>query len=116
MQIIYEQHPVSAERKSFLRQKGYKIVDAAFAPEDYESPEPVNQAKGGKPAQGKKALQEELKLRGIEFDGRGGIADLQALIDADDLAKLKAALTEKGVEFTAENTAEELSKLLEEAK
>lgn len=33
MQIIYEPHPVSPERKAELRAQGYKILDARFAPE-----------------------------------------------------------------------------------
>lgn len=32
--IIYEPHPVSAERKAELREKGYKIIDARFKPAD----------------------------------------------------------------------------------
>lgn len=32
--IIYEPHPVSPERKAELRAQGFKIIDAAFAPED----------------------------------------------------------------------------------
>jgi len=39
MQIIYEPHPVSPERKEYLRQRGYKIVDAVFAPAGWVSPE-----------------------------------------------------------------------------
>ncbi len=31
--IIYEPHPVTPERKKVLREQGYKIIDAAFAPE-----------------------------------------------------------------------------------
>lgn len=38
MTIIYEKHPVSKERKAELRQMGYKIVDAKFAPKDYVYP------------------------------------------------------------------------------
>ena len=36
--IHYEPHPVSPERKAELAAKGYKIVDAKFAP---KSPAPV---------------------------------------------------------------------------
>ena len=32
MQVIYEPHPVSPERKAELRAKGFKIVDAKFKP------------------------------------------------------------------------------------
>ena len=41
--IVYEKHPVSPERKTELRQKGYKIIDARFAPDGYEHPEPVKE-------------------------------------------------------------------------
>lgn len=34
--IIYEPHPVTPERKAELRAQGLKILDARFAPEDYE--------------------------------------------------------------------------------
>ena len=39
--VVYEKHPVTAERKAELRQKGYKIIDAKFAPDDYKHPEPI---------------------------------------------------------------------------
>jgi len=32
MQIKYERHPVSPERKKELRKQGYKIIDAQFDP------------------------------------------------------------------------------------
>ena len=94
--VVYEKHPVSAERKAELRQKGYKIIDARFAPDGYEHPEPVKEPKGskaGKSAAEKKAAEEtELK------------------------AKLQAALTEKGMQFSPEASLEDLQKLLDEAK
>lgn len=39
MTIYYEKHPVSPERKQELRRKGYRIVDARFAPSDWQDPE-----------------------------------------------------------------------------
>lgn len=36
LETAYVVHPVSAEIKAALRAKGFKIVDAAFAPEDAE--------------------------------------------------------------------------------
>jgi hypothetical protein len=45
--VVYEKHPVTAERKAELRQKGYKIIDALFAPDDYEHPEPIKTGKSG---------------------------------------------------------------------
>lgn len=38
MQIIYEPHPVSPERKAELRAAGFKIIDARFAPADAIAP------------------------------------------------------------------------------
>ena len=93
--VIYEKHPVSPERKAELRQKGYKIIDARFAPEDYEHPEPLKEAKGskaGKSAADKKAA-EEVELK----------------------AKLQASLIEKGVQFSPDASLEDLKKLLDEA-
>lgn len=46
-EVVYEQHPVSAERKEYLVRKGYKIIDAQFAPDDYKHPEPVKAGKSG---------------------------------------------------------------------
>jgi hypothetical protein len=54
--VVYEKHPVTAERKAELRQKGYKIIDAKFAPNDYKHPEPIKTAKSG--GAGQKAEQE----------------------------------------------------------
>ncbi|MNG42104.1 hypothetical protein D3C84_1317530 [compost metagenome] len=54
--VVYEKHPVTAERKAELRQKGYKIIDAKFAPDDYKHPEPIKAAKAGGASQ--KAEQE----------------------------------------------------------
>ena len=39
MTVYYEKHPVTKERKAELRAKGYKIVDAQFAPSDWVDPE-----------------------------------------------------------------------------
>lgn len=93
--FIYEKHPVSAERKTYLRQKGYKILDARFAPDGYEHPEPLKETKGskaGKSAADKKAA-EEVELK----------------------AKLQASLIEKGVQFSPDASLEDLKKLLDEA-
>lgn len=47
--IIYVEHPVTAERKKELISKGYQIIDARFAPEDYEHPEQKADAAKKKP-------------------------------------------------------------------
>jgi hypothetical protein len=36
MQIIYEPHPVTPERKAELRAKGFRIIDARYAPEGWD--------------------------------------------------------------------------------
>ncbi len=51
-EVVYEQHPVSAERKEYLVRKGYKIIDAQFAPDDYKHPDPIKAEKKGNPASG----------------------------------------------------------------
>lgn len=38
MKIIYEKHPITNERKAELRNMGYTIIDAKFAPKGYEHP------------------------------------------------------------------------------
>lgn len=38
--IIYEPHPITPERKSELRAKGYKIIDAKFAPKEEKNEDP----------------------------------------------------------------------------
>ena len=95
--VIYEKHPVTAERKAELRQKGYKIIDAQFAPADYKHPEPI---KAGKSGGGNKPKTE---------------AEKQAA-HAAEFEAVKSALTAKSIEFTAEATLDELKKLLDEAK
>lgn len=42
MDVIYEPHPVSPERKEELRKQGFKIIDARFAPEGFK-PEPAEE-------------------------------------------------------------------------
>ncbi|AHC85730.1 MULTISPECIES: hypothetical protein [Pseudomonas] len=93
--VIYEPHPVTAERKAELRQKGYKIIDATFAPEGYEHPEPVKEAKAGKT--GKSAAEKKVAA------------------EAELKEKLQAALTEKGIQFPPEASIPDLQKLLDEA-
>lgn len=51
--IIYEPHPVSPERKAEPRAQGFKIIDAAFAPEGAAEVEPAPVAE--KPAAAPKA-------------------------------------------------------------
>ena len=93
--VVYEKHPVTAERKAELRQKGYKIIDAKFAPADYEHPEPVKAAKSAKAGKGS--------------------ADKKAAEEAEAKAKLQGELKGKGIDFSDEASLEDLQKLLDEA-
>ena len=47
--VIYEQHPVSSERKAELVGKGFKIVDAVFAPAEEDPPVDEDATKKQKP-------------------------------------------------------------------
>ena len=47
--VIYEPHPVSAERKAELVGKGIKIVDAVFAPAEEDPPVDEDATKKQKP-------------------------------------------------------------------
>lgn len=52
MKTIYEQHPVTPERKEFLRREGYKILDSQFAPKGYVYPEAMRQKPAHEDASG----------------------------------------------------------------
>lgn len=51
MNIAYEPHPVTPERKAELRAAGFKIIDARFAPDDYQPELPMadDKPKRGRP-------------------------------------------------------------------
>lgn len=59
MQVIYEPHPVSAERKAALRAQGYKIIDARFAP-----PAEAAEAQASVPVPPAEAAEAEVRRRG----------------------------------------------------
>jgi len=50
MQIIYEPHPVTPERKAELRARGYKILDAVFAPDGVQAAVKEEKPRRGRPA------------------------------------------------------------------
>lgn len=68
MKTIYETHPVTPERKEFLRREGYKILDSQFAPKGYVYPEEMRQksADGAKGDQGGDEEHREHLLAEIE--------------------------------------------------
>ena len=84
-EVVYEQHPVSAERKEYLVRKGYKIIDAQFAPEGYEHPEPIK-VRSEKPSKGLKVDEIKAKLteKGIQFDEKAERPALAELLDKDE--------------------------------
>lgn len=55
MTVYYEKHPITAERKAELRAKGYRILDAKFAPADWVDPE----ATKPKPKRSRKAVADD---------------------------------------------------------
>ncbi len=81
-EVVYEQHPVSAERKEYLVRKGYKIIDAQFAPDDYEHPDPIKTG-GDRPSKGLNVDQIKAALaeKGIEFDASANKPILAELLD-----------------------------------
>lgn len=83
--IAYESHPCSPERKQELRDKGYKIIDAQFAPEGYEHPEPIK-VRSEKPSKGLKVDEIKAKLteKGIQFDEKAERPALAELLDKDE--------------------------------
>lgn len=79
MHVIYEKHPVSPKRKAELRSKGYKIIDARFAPEGHET---AASDQGGDKSMTVAELRDALTERGIAFDPKAKKPELQALLDA----------------------------------
>lgn len=49
-EVIFEPHPVSAERKAELRAAGYQILDARFKPAEPEPATEADKPKRGRPA------------------------------------------------------------------
>jgi hypothetical protein len=48
MEIKYEPHPVTPDRKAELIAQGYRILDAIYAPDDYKPEAKDEPAKQGK--------------------------------------------------------------------
>lgn len=78
MQIVYEPHPVSPERKAELRAQGFKIIDAIFAPKD-ETPTsiPTREDIAGMK---RSEVVEWLQAHGVEAP-KGRIEDLRAALE-----------------------------------
>lgn len=76
MEIHYEPHPVTPERKAELRAKGLKIVDARFAPEPVSDPITPDTIAKMKKAE----VIELLEAHGAEADGT--VAELRKTLIA----------------------------------
>lgn len=77
--IIYEPHPVSPERKAELRQEGYTILDAVYAPSDVvtaatETPEAITPEDVD--SMKRAELVDVLEAHGVE-NATGKVADLR---------------------------------------
>lgn len=73
--IIYEPHPVTAERKAQLVKEGYKIVDARFAPKA-EKAKPKLPTREDIATMKRADVIEWLQAHGVDHP-KGAIADLR---------------------------------------
>lgn len=82
MKTIYEKHPVSPERKAELRAKGYKIIDARFAPGKQEQAD-HDKADGGQDAKDLTVaeLRDALEAKGVDIPEGAKKADLVELLE-----------------------------------
>ncbi|WP_459661271.1 hypothetical protein ACL9Z5_001363 [Acinetobacter calcoaceticus] len=116
--VIYEPHPVSEERKSELKGKGYKILDAAFKPDGFENDEfdeedafeaihELNQELATENSQLKNAVLESEKLA-AEIEALK--EQLSGVTQERDSLVIKSADLEKTVEGLNKTIAELESK------
>ncbi|WP_059395532.1 hypothetical protein [Pseudomonas putida] len=133
--VIYEPHPVSAERKAELRREGYKIIDASFAPGAYKA-----SMESKEDLRSRKALDAALdKLPGDQSDPDYVVGSMRSfygeLFTQEDESRvrelvkapikkpshglriddIKAKLNEKGIAFSPDAERSDLAKLLDEA-
>jgi hypothetical protein len=133
--VIYEPHPVTAERKAELRREGYKIIDASFAPAAYKA-----SMESKEDPRSRKALDVALDtLPGEQSDPDYVVGSMRSfygdLFTQDDEARvrelvkgptkkpshglriddIKAKLAEKGLDFNPDAERGDLAKLLDEA-
>ncbi|AMX20177.1 hypothetical protein IEC338SC_3062 [Acinetobacter pittii] len=104
--VIYEPHPVTEERKRELKGKGYKILDAAFKPDDFENDEydetdaleaihELNQELKDENSRLKQVAEENEKLA-AELEGQK--TQLSNVTQERDALAIKATELEKTVE------------------
>jgi hypothetical protein len=67
MSIWYELHPVAPARKAELRAKGYKIIDARFAPADWISPDALQAEEAKDEAQAEAPVKRRGRRPKMEF-------------------------------------------------
>lgn len=117
--VIYEPHPVSEERKRELKGKGYKILDAAFKPDNFENDEfdetdaleaihELNQELAAENSQLKEALLESEKLVAENEAQKTQLSDLTQERDAlaikvTDLVKTVETLNKTISELESKN-------------
>lgn len=78
MEIKYETHPVSPERKAELRAQGYRILDAKFAPKGQSQPTKVP-SREDIDKMPKAEVVEWLEAHGVE-EAEGKVGDLRAML------------------------------------
>lgn len=93
MPIAYLKHPVSSETKAEYIGKGFRIIDARFAPEelgagdvrnDLAAPKPPKRTR--KTADVKAGLIEDLKVHGVTPNEKDSVEKMQS--DLDKITKV----------------------------
>jgi len=81
MNIHYEPHPVSPERKAELRAQGFKIIDARFKPAKSKQEQESKQDEKPSKSLTVEQLTTALIEKGIEAPAGAKKADLAKLLD-----------------------------------
>ena len=128
--IAYENHPVSRERKRELNAKGFRVLDARFAPAGVALAQATEgQYDGRVPEQEQREqLIADLTARGVAFDPAMSAVELRALsitppgggktddgLDDLDASQLHALAKERGVTVHHKVGADKVREALREA-
>jgi hypothetical protein len=84
LNIWYEVHPVTPERKAELRAAGYKVVDAVFKPDGHHDQSADSDSRGSS-GDGKITaadLKALLSAAGVTFKSNASKPELHALLNA----------------------------------